>query len=263
MSEQQLNECPICMDNIEDMCNKVITECGHIFHCSCLMKNVNHNGFKCPCCRSKMADESDGESDDESDGESDEERIEFGENVLTSFRMFHQQINGEELEEEPEEIEEVEEVEEPEEPEEPKPDATYVSQKLIECGITFEDLVKNILYQEHNNDDYERRSAEVYGKFRSVISQFTRRSIRIASAPPPLIPISTILSSYNSILSSPSIPPIPSSHSSPPIPSSPSSPPIPSSPYPFRIIRATPSSPRFGTNFNEWVIMDEAEHDEL
>lgn len=225
MSEQQLNECPICMDNIEDMCNKVITECGHIFHCSCLMKNVNHNGFKCPCCRSKMADESDGDSDDESDGESDEERIEFGENVLTSFRMFHQQINGEDLEEEPEEIEEVEEVEEPEEP---KPDATYVSQKLIECGITFEDLVKNILYQEHNNDDYERRSAEVYGKFRSVISQFTRRSIRIAS---------TILSSYHSILSS----------------------------YHSRIIRATPSSPRFGTNFNELVlvIMDEAERDEL
>ena len=88
MSEQQLNECPICMDNIEDMCNKVITECGHIFHCSCLMKNVNHNGFKCPCCRSKMADESDGDSDDESDGESDEERIEFGENVLTSFRII-------------------------------------------------------------------------------------------------------------------------------------------------------------------------------
>jgi len=228
MSEQQLNECPICMDNIEDMCNKVITECGHIFHCSCLMKNVNHNGFKCPCCRSKMADESDGDSDDESDGESDEERIEFGENVLTSFRMFHQQINGEDLEEEPEEIEEVEEVEEVEEPEEPKPDATYVSQKLIECGITFEDLVKNILYQEHNNDDYERRSAEVYGKFRSVISQFTRRSIRIAS---------TILSSYHSILSS----------------------------YHSRIIRATPSSPRFGTNFNELVlvIMDEAERDEL
>jgi hypothetical protein len=240
MSEQQLNECPICMDNIEDMCNKVITECGHIFHCSCLMKNVNHNGFKCPCCRSKMADESDGDSDDESDGDSDEERIEFGENVLTSFRMFHQQINGEELEEEPEEIEEVEEVvepEEPEEPEEPKPDATYVSQKLIECGITFEDLVKNILYQEHNNDDYERRSAEVYGKFRSVISQFTRRAIRIASSPPPLIPISTILSSYHSILSSPSIPPIPSSHSSPPI----------------------PSSPRFETNFNILIIMDEAE----
>ena len=223
MSNQQLNECPICLDNVEEFCNKVITECGHIFHCSCLMKNVNHNGFKCPCCRSKMADESD--ETDESDDEYEEDIIEFDENVLTSFRMFHQQINGEDLEEEPEEIEEVEEVEEPEEP---KPDATYVSQKLIECGITFEDLVKNILYQEHNNDDYERRSAEVYGKFRSVISQFTRRSIRIAS---------TILSSYHSILSS----------------------------YHSRIIRATPSSPRFGTNFNELVlvIMDEAERDEL
>ena len=180
MSKQQLNECPICLDNIEDMCNKVITECGHIFHCSCLMKNVNHNGFKCPCCRSKMADED--ETNSESDDESDEdyEIIGFDENVLTSFRMFHQQINGEELEVEPEQ--EVEEVE-VEELEEPKPDVTYVSQKLIERNITFEDLVKNILYQEHNNDEYELRSAEVYGQFRAVISQFTSRP------PPPLIPV--------------------------------------------------------------------------
>lgn len=182
MSTQQLNECPICLDNIEDMCNKVITECGHIFHCSCLMKNVNHNGFKCPCCRSKMADED--ETNSESDDESDEdyEIIGFDENVLTSFRMFHQQINGEELEQEPEQ--EQAEEEEPEvELEEPTPEANYVSQKLIERNITFEDLVKNILYQEHNNDDYELRAAEVYGQFRAVISQFTRRP------PPPLIPI--------------------------------------------------------------------------
>jgi hypothetical protein len=178
------NECPICLDNIEDICNKVITECGHIFHCSCLMKNVSHNGFKCPCCRSKMTDE----SDDESDDEDFEERIGFDENVLTSFRMFHQQINGEEVEETEEEQEEPEEPEEPEEQEEPTPDATYTSQKLIERGITFEDLVKNILYQEHNNDEYELRAAEVYGQFRAVISQFTRRAIRIASTPP-LIPI--------------------------------------------------------------------------
>ena len=229
MSKQQLNECPICLDNIEDMCNKVITECGHIFHCSCLMKNVNHNGFKCPCCRSKMTEETNSESDDESD--EDDEIIGFDENVLTSFRMFHQQINGEELESESEELEELE----VEELEEPKPDVTYVSQKLIERNITFEDLVKNILYQEHNNDEYELRSAEVYGQFRAVISQFTRRP------PPPLIPIpiSTILSSY-SILSL-----------NPPIPSSP---PVPSSPFPFTI-------DRYNTRILE--IIEETEVDEL
>jgi hypothetical protein len=209
MSNQQLNECPICLDNVEEFCNKVITECGHLFHCSCLMKNVNHNGFKCPCCRTKMADESD--ETDESDDEYEEEIIEFDENVLTSFRMFHQQINGEEPEQEP--VVEVEEVEV--EVEEVKPDATYVSQKLMERGITFEDLIKNILYQEHNNDEYELRSAEVYGQFKAVISQFNRR-------PPPLIPIPIPIST---ILSSLSIPPIPSSNSSPPVP--------PNPPYPF------------------------------
>ena len=203
MSNQQLNECPICLDNVEEFCNKVITECGHLFHCSCLMKNVNHNGFKCPCCRTKMADES-----DESIDESFEEIIEFDENVLTSFRMFHQQINGEEPEQEPVVVEEVEVEEVEEEVEEVKPDATYVSQKLIERGITFEDLIKNILYQEHNNDAYELRSAEVYGQFRAVISQFNRR-------PPSLIPIP-----ISTILSLP-IPPIPSSNASPPLPPNP------------------------------------------
>jgi hypothetical protein len=156
-----------------------------------------------------MADESD--ETDESDDEYEEEIIEFDENVLTSFRMFHQQINGEEPEQEP--VVEVEEVEV--EVEEVKPDATYVSQKLMERGITFEDLIKNILYQEHNNDEYELRSAEVYGQFKAVISQFNRR-------PPPLIPIPIPIST---ILSSLSIPPIPSSNSSPPVP--------PNPPYPF------------------------------
>ena len=49
-------ECPICMDDIDDICNKITTECGHTFHCSCLMRNVAHNGFACPYCRCVMAD---------------------------------------------------------------------------------------------------------------------------------------------------------------------------------------------------------------
>jgi len=165
-----------------------------------------------------MADEPD-ETDSDSDDD-EEEIIEFDENVLTSFRMFHQQINGEEPEVEPE----VEEVEEEVEEVEEVPDATYVSQKLIERGITFEDLVKNTLYQEHSTSDqyidaYELRSAEVYGQFRAVISQFNRRPPRLIP-----IPISTILSSLQ-------IPPIPSSNSSPSIPLNP---PLPlNPPYPF------------------------------
>ena len=171
-------ECPICMDTIEGLCNRVVTECGHAFHCSCLMQNAAHNGFGCPYCRSKMADEPE-EEDDEEDEESIEEATVFEEDALTSFRMFHQQINGEEVEEEEEEEwESVDDNEEEEEELFALPDAAYMAEKLAARGITFEDLVKNILFQEHSNfgenfADYERRSSEVYGQFRALITQYT------------------------------------------------------------------------------------------
>jgi hypothetical protein len=59
------------MDSIGEKANKVITECGHTFHCSCLMKNAVHNGFGCPYCRTTMAEEPEFSEDDE-----DEEQYE-------------------------------------------------------------------------------------------------------------------------------------------------------------------------------------------
>ena len=50
-----LPECPICFELI-DKINSLTTECGHTFHTSCLMKNVAHNGFGCPYCRTAMAE---------------------------------------------------------------------------------------------------------------------------------------------------------------------------------------------------------------
>jgi hypothetical protein len=185
MSAEQVitQECPICMDSIEGLCNRVVTECGHAFHCSCLMQNAAHNGFGCPYCRTKMADEPEEEGDEDEDDDSVEDDTVFEEDVLTSFRMFHQQINGEEVEEEPaEEWESVASDEEGETEEDAEeqvmPDAAYMTQKLTDRGITMEDLVKNILFQEHSNwsqhyEDYDRRSSEVYGQFRAVISQYT------------------------------------------------------------------------------------------
>lgn len=188
-------ECPICMDTIEGLRNRVVTECGHAFHCSCLTQNAAHNGFGCPYCRTKMAEEPE-EEEDEEDEEDDEVTV-FEEDALTSFRMFHQQINGEEVEEEPaEEWESVDdeegETEEDAEDEQDIPDAVYVAQKLTERGVTLEDLVKNILFQEHSSwgehySDYERRSSEVYGQFRAIISQYTPQE------PTPTAPEPTVL----------------------------------------------------------------------
>jgi hypothetical protein len=63
-------DCPICMDPIDGNKNSVVTECGHKFHCSCLMKNSCHNGFDCPMCRSAMVE--DMEDDDDVEDEEDE-----------------------------------------------------------------------------------------------------------------------------------------------------------------------------------------------
>ena len=99
------NECPICMDTIEGLNNRVVTECGHAFHCSCLMKNAAHNGFGCPYCRMMMAEEPNNDDDFDNDDDSllyedsDLDTI-VDDNVLTSFRMFHQRVEGEEVEEE-------------------------------------------------------------------------------------------------------------------------------------------------------------------
>jgi hypothetical protein len=192
-------ECPICMDAIEGLCNRVVTECGHAFHCACLMQNASHNGFGCPYCRTAMATEpvNDDEDDEDDDGWSVDETV-FHANALTSFRLFHQRNNGEELEEEEEEedweTDDEEEAEEDEEEavQEPSvtapvtapvtpsvPDSTYTSNKLRERGVTFEDLVKHILNNEHDQwgehyGDYTRRSDEVYGQFKAVMSNYAR-----------------------------------------------------------------------------------------
>lgn len=181
VQEEKEQECPICMDFIEGINNRVTTECGHIFHCTCLMHNVAQNGFGCPYCRTKMADEP--EDDEDEDGEEyddeyvyeynddydDEEEDDEDNNILISFRMFQQRINDEELEDEPEVEEEVNEPTPP-----ITPTQSFVCQKLIERGVTMEDLVKSLLYIEQDdyaNIDYCRKSSEIRGKINTIIQR--------------------------------------------------------------------------------------------
>jgi len=74
---QEVHECPICLEEIVGFKNRVTTECGHTFHCRCLMTNAAHNGFGCPFCRAELADEvQDSDSEDEYDDEDGPARYE-------------------------------------------------------------------------------------------------------------------------------------------------------------------------------------------
>ena len=174
MSSKIAIECPICYDEIEELKNCVTTECGHQFHCKCLMQNSAINGFSCPMCRSTMATE---EHDDEelSEYEDYEEYEQFDDNALTSFRMFHQQLSGEEVEEDQDQEEvEVEEVEEPI----IKPSAATIAEILVAQCFTMEDMVKCLLIDheeyESESDTNERLSDRMFGKFRQIISNYPR-----------------------------------------------------------------------------------------
>ena len=185
MSSQQNIECPICYDDIDVKKNCITTECGHIFHCKCLLQNAATNGFACPMCRSTMAEEpelSDDEDDYEeySDDEDEEgEALEpFDFNALTSFRMFHQQLAGEEVEEEQELIVEEPLVASQDLAAEVKPNAAYIAAKLVSQGLTMEDMVKCLLVEhEEYEPDIETNdscSNRMFGKFRQIISTYKR-----------------------------------------------------------------------------------------
>ena len=165
-------ECPICMDAIEGIVNCVTTECGHKFHCSCLMQNAAHNGFACPYCRNTMAteperddddDESENWTDDDTDDEEDEEQ--YNDRALNAARWLFQRIEGEEVDEEEEE-------------EPTPPPLSYLVEKMMESGITYEQLVKCALL-EHNEYDYifsddemQRVTNEVFMGMRTIISNY-------------------------------------------------------------------------------------------
>jgi len=138
------------------------------------MKNSAVNGFGCPMCRSVMAEEPEDEDDEDDYDSYYEEEDQFDDNALTSFRMFHQQLDDEEVEQEPEpndeEVEEVEEVEEDEVVETPATIAT----KLAARGVTMEDVVKVLLlehgeYSRHD-EQYERKASELYGEIRRILT---------------------------------------------------------------------------------------------
>jgi len=171
-------ECPICMDEIVLAKNCVTTECGHCFHTNCLMTSVAHNGFACPYCRSAMAEAVNDDDDDDDEDEDSLYDFEDNEDALRGLRLFFNNINGEEPEEADVAAEDVMNAYEQERVEQQRavPSIAFVTQKLIEQGVTMEQLVRSLLldHEEYENDDsLERTDDELFGKARMIISNYT------------------------------------------------------------------------------------------
>lgn len=110
-----MTDCPICYEQVDPTKNSMTTECGHTFHANCIMMNIRHNGFSCPCCRAEMAavaedtddetiadsdsDDDDAtadETDDDASGTPYEQRTLTDEDYsLRGFRLFMNRIDEE------------------------------------------------------------------------------------------------------------------------------------------------------------------------
>jgi len=177
-------ECPICYENIDGVINSITTECGHKFHANCIMKNVAHNGFGCPCCRTKMAEECDDDGDsEESDGETDDDESEtetdetpYSDYALLGLRLFTSRVD----EEEPD-IADIEMNYTMSFPGEAGlPTEEYVTEKLLEKGITMYQMVSTLMLDhieytdwQYADDTYENISR----KIRDVINDFKAKSV--------------------------------------------------------------------------------------
>jgi len=137
------SECPICMEIIDLCKNCATTECGHKFHSNCLMKSIAFNGFGCPYCRFEMVEEIDDSDDEEGEDEEREDGDEEGEDV--------------EDDDDDEEDEDYD-GEDDENENQPLPSFELIQKKFIDKGITYESLVKTIMFNSmiyHKNDNIE------------------------------------------------------------------------------------------------------------
>ena len=159
------SNCSICLEDIGST-NCIVTECGHTFHSKCLMQNVAFNGFGCPYCRTEMAVVPE-ESEDKEEGEGEAEDY-----LLRGLRFFNNRIDDET----PVWEDISDELYETGESLDGKPTTTYISEKMIEEGVTVEDFIKAMLKDVNEYEDEEEEfmhiDDELFGKIRRIIINY-------------------------------------------------------------------------------------------
>jgi len=178
------NECPICFDAI-GVNNNITTECGHKFHASCLMTNISRNGFGCPCCRAVMVEEhedADTDDDDETstlldEDEDDEEEDEpYSDYALRGLRLLTSLLEG--VEQDSADIVDenalINDVEDEITP--VVPSYQYVTNSLVQQGVSYEQLVAWIMldHEEYydKEEELEEFTTDIWGKLRILISNY-------------------------------------------------------------------------------------------
>ena len=193
--EQQVNECPICMECIELNKNCVTTECGHHFHANCLMTSIAHNGFGCPYCRTQMANEPADDESTEYESVDEEDVVDPLEDndMLRGFRFFFNNIEG--YEHDPDDVEEEqanEEIERQERAEAQEvdpniPSIGYIADKLKDNNVFYSDLVTAMLLGHDEFDgraDPNREDDRIFGLIRIIISNYDPNRVEERPVPP-------------------------------------------------------------------------------
>jgi hypothetical protein len=177
-------DCPICYERIAAAVNCVVTECGHLFHTSCLLTHTSYNGYGCPCCRKQLANPV-------TSVEDNDEEMRFlpddsDQYVLDGARWLFQRANNEETDDNTDpyidqferwQTQMVINQEAREKEIERKTNLVLKELEKIKA-ISYEDLVKGYLFwnQEHlyaNSLIYEFNNRKVTSTLTSVLQKIT------------------------------------------------------------------------------------------
>jgi hypothetical protein len=127
-----------------------------------------------------MAEEVAEENSDYDDESESEEYEQYDDYALRGLRLFNNNVNGEEQDQEDLDEEDEEDVEEEDvvEAEEAlPPPVSYVAQKLVEQGVTMEQLLKAVLCSchdyERDYEDFERVESEIVGRVTTILNNYT------------------------------------------------------------------------------------------
>ena len=167
-------ECPICMEIIDLCKNCATTECGHQFHSNCLMRSIAFNGFGCPYCRFEMVEEiADSEDDEEYEdgGDRAQDDADGDDDADDDADGDDDDVDGDDDDDDDDDDDVID-------PNEPLPSFELIQKKFIEKGITYESLVKTIMFnsliyhKKENFEDYQKCNTFMEELFFDIVTKY-------------------------------------------------------------------------------------------